>query len=221
MNYPLKILHVYSELVALLQYCLPYFVRIIWSSLMSALDYIKTFIKDRNVASVAPSSPFAVRKICSYIDFPSAHTIVEYGPATGVITKELLARMRPHTRLFAIELNGDFVRILKRTVRDPRLKVFQDTVENVERLWSEQDLPSADYVISGVPLSFFDNEQRLDIIRQTRTILNPGGSFITYQVSRVECHLRDLLPKHFEIADEHTEWLNIPPLRILNSRSLE
>ncbi len=188
---------------------------------MSALAYIKTFLKDRNVASVAPSSPFAVRKICSYIDFSSAQSIVEYGPATGVITKDLLKCLRSDARLYAIELNPDFAQTLRRKLRDPRLQVFRDTVENVEQLWQENSLPQVDYVISGVPLSFFNEERRLEIIRQTHAILRPGGSFITYQVSRVECHLRELLPHYFDVAEEHTEWLNIPPLRILSSRSKE
>ena len=31
---------------------------------MSTITYLKNFIKDKNVASITPTSPFGVRKVC-------------------------------------------------------------------------------------------------------------------------------------------------------------
>ncbi len=72
---------------------------------MGTLTYIKTLIKDPAVASVTPSSRFAVQRVCSFIDFPRAALVVEYGPGLGVFTQYLLGQMGPQGRLVAIEKN--------------------------------------------------------------------------------------------------------------------
>jgi len=54
---------------------------------MGTLTYITTLIKDPAVASVTPSSHFAVQRVCSFIDFRRAALVVEYGPGLGVFTQ--------------------------------------------------------------------------------------------------------------------------------------
>ena len=57
------------------------------SRYMSTLTYLKNFIRDKNVASITPTSPFGVRKVCEKIDFKKRNVIIEFGPGQRRIFK--------------------------------------------------------------------------------------------------------------------------------------
>ncbi|MEX0823167.1 MAG: rRNA adenine N-6-methyltransferase family protein, partial [Balneolaceae bacterium] len=80
---------------------------------MSTLHFIKNFIKDRDVASITPTSKRCVKKVCNHIDFTKDFTLVEYGPGDGVFSRFLLEKMSPGSRLILIEANENFVKHLK------------------------------------------------------------------------------------------------------------
>src|SRR4051812_16454214 len=92
------------------------------------------FMKDKNVASIAPTSEYCVRKILDAIEFRPHQVIVEYGPGSGAFTSALLERMAPDSLLVAIETNEDFVRELRETLGEQhpisRFKVVHDSAEN-------------------------------------------------------------------------------------------
>src|ERR1700719_1653599 len=72
-------------------------------------------------ASVVPSSPYLARAMLSSIDFSRAKSIVEVGVGTGAMTHELLRRMRPDARLYALDINPRFIDFLREAIVDPRL----------------------------------------------------------------------------------------------------
>jgi len=57
--------------------------------------------------------------------FRKVRNLVELGSGTGVITQEILRRMTPDSRLFALEINRNFVRHLRTCCQDIRLTVLQ------------------------------------------------------------------------------------------------
>jgi phospholipid N-methyltransferase len=182
---------------------------------MGTLVYLKTFMKDRNVASITPTSPFGVKKVCGKIDFPQSRHIIEYGPATGVFTKYLLRRMRQDAKLVLIERNGLLSSILKERIHDPRVQIFTDTAENVDRIADACDIPCADVVISGIPFSFLPDETRSEILRKTHGVLRKGGKFLAYQTFyQNDDHLKVHLLRHFTSVRGDFEILNLPPMRI-------
>src|ERR1700761_928487 len=63
-------------------------------------------------ASVVPSSPYLARALLRSIDFSQATSIVEVGVGTGAVTHELLRRMRPDARLYALDINPRFIAFL-------------------------------------------------------------------------------------------------------------
>ena len=87
---------------------------------MDTLIYIMNFIKDRNVASITPTSSVGVKKVCNKIDFSQNSLIVEYGPGTGVFSKYLLRQMGEDSRLILIERNRNFNSLLKRKHQRPQ-----------------------------------------------------------------------------------------------------
>lgn len=181
---------------------------------MSTITYLKNFIKDKNVASVTPTSSFGVRRICRKIDFTRSLVVVEYGPGTGVFSRAFLNRMTSDSRLILIELNPGFVRQLKK-IEDPRLTIVADDVQNIRRILKDNEIDKVDYIVSGIPFSFIDPETKENILRISRDVLRPGGKFLAYQTSK---HLLPYLSRLFSNVTTEYEWLNIPPLCFYEAR---
>ena len=163
------------------------------------------------LGSVFPSSRFLIQRILDRIDWEAARVLVEYGPGVGNVSEELLRRLLPNGRLILIETNTEFVRLLERRLRDPRVNVVHGSASDVRRILSRCGFEQADYVISGIPYSTIPVELRRRILRESRSVLSESGEVIVYQF------MRTILPqlRHcFGIVEEEFEALNIPPARI-------
>lgn len=182
---------------------------------MSTVNYVKCFLRDKNVASVTPTSPFGVKRVCKKIDFSKAKLIVEYGPGTGVFSEYLLKQMQPSARLVLIEQNPDMFKCLKKTLTDKRVCFFNESAENVTSLVNGQMNHKPDYVISGIPFSCLSETIRQDIVRKTHQILGENGKFLVYQTFyQKDDHLFVHLEQYFRCVTSEFELLNIPPMRI-------
>jgi phospholipid N-methyltransferase len=178
---------------------------------MSKIDFLKTFIKDRDVASVTPTSQHCVKKVCSNIDFSKDFTLVEYGPGDGVFSKYLLERMTTGSRLILIEANEDFVSHLKDSIRDPRVDVHNILAGDVESVLMPEQIGNVDYVLSGIPFSFLKKERKRMVLQATKNILKEGGLFLAYQTSG---HLKKPVMEVFGNLETEREMLNLPPYLI-------
>lgn len=177
---------------------------------MSTLSYIKNFIRDRDVASITPSSTFLVKRVCRWIDFSASNVIVEYGPGTGVFTEYIVAEMTADSRLILIENNAAFVeKLQERFGADDRIDVYQERAENVEQILNAAGETGADYVISGIPFSFLDDDVKHDLIVRTRRMLTEDGKFLVYQNYN---HMEKPLRRHFGRVHKEYELLNLPPM---------
>ena len=187
--------------------------------LLGTIAYLKTLISDPDVASVTPTSRFAVRRVLSRVDFRHADLIVEYGPGLGVFTEELLRQMKPEARLVLFEKNENFVEKLRLRFSDSRVRIVSDSCENILEYVSER---KADYIISGIPFSMLDDEVKKRVLTNTSTALKPDGRFLTYQFfplpASMDKFLRKPLDRDFEFLDREYEFRNVPPLRIYESR---
>ncbi len=177
---------------------------------MGALQYIKNFIQDKDVAAIAPSSKFLVERVCRWIDFSEPCRIVEYGPGDGVFSEYMLEHMGPESSLLLIESNENFVRQLReRTRRDDRATVVCDRAENVREIMEAIQMPEADYVVSGIPFSFLDDDTRKDLLVRTRSVLSDDGKFLVYQNYN---HMEEPLRRHFPSVTKEYELFNLPPM---------
>jgi len=182
---------------------------------MSTVNYVKCFLRDKNVASITPTSPFGVKRVCKKIDFSTARLIVEYGPGTGVFSDFLLKNMHPSAHLVLIERNPGMFKCLKKTFTDKRVHLYNDSAENVGDLVNGQWNHKPDYVISGIPFSYIPDDVRRDIVRQTHQVLGDKGKFLAYQTFyQKDDHLLVHLEQFFRRVTSEFELLNIPPMRI-------
>jgi|SRR5215813_10643022 len=169
------------------------------------------FRHPRMLGSIIPSSRFLINHLITPIHFDRSRCIVEYGPGIGNITKELLERMRPDSRLIAIETNEEFVAFLKYQFHDPRLHVLHASAAEVSRIMYDLRLDCADYIISGIPYSTMPISLRNSILRESRQVLHPEGAFIIYQFSNaVLPHLQ----AHFRSIRQEFEPRNVLPARL-------
>lgn len=179
------------------------------STVSGAFSYIKNFLRDQNVAAIAPSSSFLVRRVCKWIDFDEDNVIVEYGPGNGVFSEFILEHMTDDSTLLLIESNADFVETLEeRTEDDPRAIVVKDRAENVVDILEAHDLDEVDYIVSGIPFSFLDEDVTHELLSRTRDVLSEDGKFLVYQNYN---HLEEPLRTHFSEVHKEYEPRNIPP----------
>jgi phospholipid N-methyltransferase len=183
---------------------------------MGTLAYIKNFIKDRDVAAITPSSKFLVKRVCKWIDFEEPSTIVEYGPGTGVFSKYLLRHMHDESRLVMIEGNESFVQSLREFSRgDDRAVVVHDRAENVNDILDDHGIDQVDYVISGIPFSFLDDDVKHELLERTYEVLDDDGKFLVYQNYN---HMEKPLRHHFGSVIKEYELLNLPPMFAYEAR---
>lgn len=184
---------------------------------MNTIVYLKNLLADKYVASVTPSSRFAVNQVCGKIDFQKSRMIIEYGPGTGAFTVPLLERMRPDSKLIAIERNRNFYRILKREIADERLEIHNDTAGNILQILGDSGSIKVDCIVSGIPFSMIP--ERDEILRNTLTALKPGGKFIAYQTFfQPESCLRRPLRKLFPFVNCEYSYFCVPPLLIIEAK---
>jgi len=178
---------------------------------MSTLAYLKSFFKDKDVASVTPTSQFCVRHVCGPINFNENITIVEYGAGAGVFSKYLLQHMTPDSKLYLFETNDLLFNKLKEEIRDSRATFYDQSVEFANELLPENEIGNIDYIISGIPFSFLDDQTRASILNQSLKLLRKGGKFLAYQTSG---HLKKPLEHTFGNVLTDWEWKNIPPMTV-------
>lgn len=165
------------------------------------------------LGSVIPSSPFLVNDMLAEVDWNRARVIVEFGPGVGTITREALKRMRRDAVLIVIELNDDFVRYLRATVRDPRLRVVHGSAANVRLTLEQQGFASADYIISSLPCSLMPEALQQEIISESRRALKAEGSLLLFQYKRT---LLPFLNSSFGSVKQNFQLFNILPATIFH-----
>jgi phosphatidylethanolamine/phosphatidyl-N-methylethanolamine N-methyltransferase len=172
------------------------------------MGYVKAFWDDRSIGSVTPSSRFLVERMVKSAALADAKVVVEYGPADGVITRDLLKAMRPDARLFAVEFNEKMHAALLEKVKDPRLTAIRGDVRLIDELLAARGAASVDRIVSCVPFALFTGRERHEILTKTSNLLSSGGRFVAFGYTT---HLIPMLKDYFSDVDIQFEVRNIPP----------
>lgn len=168
----------------------------------------------RTVGAVTPSSRFLARKMVAAADVTQAKVIVEYGPGTGVFTKEIIARKSPSARLIVVEANRSFYDSLVRLYGAiDSVLIVHDSAERIEYILAEHGIKqSVDCIVSGLPFAALPTEVSRRILMATTRVLRPGGAFVTFQYTLLK---KNYVHGYFDHLVMTREYRNVPPAYIL------
>jgi phosphatidylethanolamine/phosphatidyl-N-methylethanolamine N-methyltransferase len=146
----------------------------------------------RDTGSLLPSSRFLARALTSELRQPRGPSrILEVGPGTGSVTRAILRYLSPTDRLDAVEVNGQFLDMLRR--RFDQERAFRRCRDQVELIHAAvEDLvgeATYDFIVSGLPLNNFPVGQVRDIFNAYNRLLKPGGT-LTYSEYVLIRHLK-------------------------------
>ena len=134
--------------------------------------------------AILPSSRFLARAMASDLKGKRGPArILEVGPGTGAVTREIVRLLQPGDRLDAVEINPSFVAHLRRRFDEEVL--FRRRLDQIELIEGPvEDLIGAevyDFIISGLPLNNFAVSQVRMIFRTFSRLLKPGGTLSYYE----------------------------------------
>jgi phospholipid N-methyltransferase len=185
----------------------------------SNLNFLKEYMNNSSdIGSITPDSATLVRALLEHAPLRSAGTILEYGPASGAVTREILKRMRAEATLVCVEKNVRFYRELAKHILGKNIFLINDDALR----WMQYSAGycgirggDVDCIISTLPCSSMDFKAFLRI-----SILPPlreGGVFVQYMhtVSVLKgFRLRPMLEKHFLTIDSELVLSNLPPTMV-------
>ncbi len=180
-----------------------------WKSLKTVIAFTRHLTE---TGAFSETSRFVEQEITRHVDSAAPQLILEYGAGHGNITRRILSKMHPDSRLFAFEINPAFCEQLRK-ISDSRLTVVEAPVNEVFN-WIKPEAGTVDAIISSVPFSFLSPAQRRDLLEKSVFLLKPGGwmSQVLYLLTHFP-----LFREYFPQATYH--WtLNVPPAYVYHCR---
>lgn len=170
------------------------------------LEYINTWKKS---GMVVPSSKYLIKKCLRAINFDTAKVIVEFGMGDGCITHEILKKCGADTQLISFELNEKFCEYCSDKFKGhPSLQIVNESAFEFQNWLQQNNIEKVDYLVSSLPITFFDKADMTNLLQDIRKILTPNGRFIQYQYSlQHKGILKSVFP---EVSVDFTI-LNMPP----------
>ncbi|MGA9215737.1 MAG: rRNA adenine N-6-methyltransferase family protein, partial [Methylocella sp.] len=152
--------------------------------------FFRSWLDNPAVAgAVSPSGRFLARMMARYVDPRKAGPVVELGPGTGAITEALLQRGIAPGRLFLVEFDPGFCKLLKR--RFPGVHVIKgDAYQLSQTLKGRLRRPPA-AIVSSLPLLLKPEAQRLALLADAFDCMSPDGCFVQFTYGRVSPVPRD------------------------------
>ncbi len=134
--------------------------------------------------AVAPSSRFLAKAMTGPMvrrDRPGR--ILEIGPGTGAVTKQIVRLLRPEDCFDLVELNESFANLLRdRFEQDPHYrKVAERSAVHVCPIQEFAATEPYDIIISGLPLNNFPAELVRSIFATYFRLLAPGGTLSYFE----------------------------------------
>jgi phosphatidylethanolamine/phosphatidyl-N-methylethanolamine N-methyltransferase len=145
--------------------------------------------------SILPSSRALARALTRPMRrHPGPRRVLEVGPGTGAVTREIVRQLRPDDRLDIVEINATFVEVLRcRFEEEDSFRRRRRQVTLVHAPIQEvQGQAVYDCMISGIPLNNFAPPLVEEIFSSYRRLLRPEGilSYFEYAVLRdLKCAL--------------------------------
>ncbi|MFW6157315.1 MAG: class I SAM-dependent methyltransferase [Balneolaceae bacterium] len=123
------------------------------------MEHLIHFIRDlKKVGAIVPSSKFLVKDMAGQLrqdlkDHPrDALRILELGPGTGPLTKELAHSLRPQDTLDVVEINRHFSNIIEKKYSRANVHIHHADILNFD------SADQYDYIYSSLPYEIMPEE---------------------------------------------------------------
>jgi phospholipid N-methyltransferase len=130
-------------------------------------------------ANFIPSSRWLVRQMLSRVP-QGAKCVVEFGSGTGTLTREILKKLAPDGRLYAVELEQTLLDASVLSIGDSRMIPVLGSAVDAPTLLGAQVTGHTDGVISSLGLSMMDEAVRVGIMQSASALLGPSAMFAQY-----------------------------------------
>lgn len=149
-------------------------------------QFVRSFRADfSGVGSLIPTSRFAARALAAECaGDPRPKRILEAGPGTGAVTREIIRALGPLDTLTLVERNLEFVDFLRgRLARDAHFTGARGHITLTQGDVTTLDGAARfEHIVSAIPFSNLPPEVVGAILARYKALLVPGGtlSFIEY-----------------------------------------
>lgn len=173
------------------------------------MKFLFEYLKDmKTVGAVAPSSKNLAKKMTEPIDFSNCNCIIEYGAGTGVFTRELIEKKNKETKLLVIEQNKNFYNMLQEKFgKHDGVYIIHGEAQRAEEYLKKHQIPSAEYIVSGLPFASLPQNISKEILTTTSRILGENGKFITFQYTLLK---KKFFQEWFHLENIKLVLLNLP-----------
>lgn len=166
--------------------------------------------RPKTVGSIVPTSTIAARSMASVVRPDSGLPVLEIGPGTGVITRQILARGVAPQNLYLVEYCEDFVVSLRNGFAG--VNVIEGDAFHLDTTLGDMRDAVFDCVVSGMPLLNFPVAQRIALVESVLDRVPPGRPLIQFTYGP-----RPPAPAgggNYKVAHYDFVLRNIPPARL-------
>lgn len=174
------------------------------------------------VGALCPSSRSLAVEMTRDVGMETARTVVELGPGTGAITREIIPRLPDRAGFLTVELDPGMADCLRS--RFPRARVVCGSASDLPDILKTAGVPRADVILSGLPWAVFPTRLQDEILDGVLTGLASGGFFATFAyiqgvVLPGGIRFRRKLESLFsEVTCSPIVWRNLPPAFVYRCR---
>lgn len=172
-------------------------------------------LRQSQVGAVMPSSSRLGAALATPVPRDGSPTIVELGPGTGAVSRQIAQRISGSARHLAIEIDPVMAAWLQ-AARDD-IEVVEGDALDLPKILASRDVRFADAIVSSLPWSLFDAESQVGMLTAVSRSISPSGSFTTFAyvtglwlppARRFARLLRDSFD---EVITTAPVWRNLPP----------
>lgn len=177
--------------------------------------FLQYLFNPKQTGAVAPSSDELSALLAHTPHLKTAKVIVEFGPGTGVVTREILQLRQNDSVFFALELNPRFVEETRKHC--PTALVYQDSAAHVKKYLKQHQCEACDCIVSGMPWAGFDDKLQRELLHATVEVLKKDGEFVTFaywgfHLLAAGRRFKKMLKKNFtSVKTTRVVWRNLPP----------
>jgi len=179
--------------------------------------FLKSLVDNPKLTgAVAPSGRALARAMAAASGPLASGLVVELGPGTGPVTKALIQRGVPPSRLVLVEFSPTFCRLL--AARFAGVRVIQGDAYDLPQTLAGLRGVEVTAVVSSLPLLNQPPHKREKLLDDAFAIMGAQGVFVQFTYGPASPVPLKSLTGRYAAVRSAPVWLNLPPARVWTYR---